>query len=74
MVNDNRQYGNTVEHAIKIAEARGRGIDARYFGAGLAEPPVDIPGDGEVLRRLGRREPVERSLRRCLRPSRGRST
>ncbi|MBS1878939.1 MAG: thiamine pyrophosphate-binding protein [Actinobacteria bacterium] len=41
VVNDNRQYGNTVEHAIRIAEQRGRG-DRRYAGAGLADPPVDI--------------------------------
>lgn len=43
VVNDNRQYGNTVEHAAKIAEARGRDPEQRYRGAGLADPPVDIP-------------------------------
>jgi thiamine pyrophosphate-dependent acetolactate synthase large subunit-like protein len=43
VVNDNRQYGNTVEHAAKIAKARGRDTGRRYRGAGLADPPVDIP-------------------------------
>ena len=41
VVNDNRQYGNTVEHAIRLAEQRGR-EDRRYAGAGLADPPVDV--------------------------------
>jgi acetolactate synthase I/II/III large subunit len=43
VVNDNRQYGNTVEHAMKIAKARGRDPERRYRGAGLADPPVDVP-------------------------------
>lgn len=43
VVNDNRQYGNTVEHAMKIAAARGRDTDRRYSGAGFADPAVDIP-------------------------------
>jgi thiamine pyrophosphate-dependent acetolactate synthase large subunit-like protein len=43
VVNDNRQYGNTVEHARKIADFRGRDAEARHRGAGLADPPVDIP-------------------------------
>jgi thiamine pyrophosphate-dependent acetolactate synthase large subunit-like protein len=43
VVNDNRQYGNTVEHAMKIAAARGRDTDRRHLGAALADPPVDIP-------------------------------
>jgi acetolactate synthase I/II/III large subunit len=42
VVNDNRQYGNTVEHAAKIAAYRGRGAERRYVGAGLADPPVDL--------------------------------
>jgi acetolactate synthase-1/2/3 large subunit len=41
VVLNNRQYGNTVEHAVKIAAHRGRS-DRRYVGAGLAEPAVDI--------------------------------
>jgi acetolactate synthase-1/2/3 large subunit len=41
VVNNNRQYGNTVEHAIRLAEQRGHG-DRRYAGAGLADPPVDL--------------------------------
>lgn len=42
VVNNNRQYGNTVEHAARIAAARGHGDGARYVGAGLADPPVDL--------------------------------
>ena len=42
VVNNNRQYGNTVEHAARIAEHRGHGDDTRYVGAGLADPPVDL--------------------------------
>jgi acetolactate synthase-1/2/3 large subunit len=42
VVNDNRQYGNTVEHAGKIGRHRGHGDANRYAGAGLADPPVDL--------------------------------
>ncbi|MDW5596877.1 thiamine pyrophosphate-dependent enzyme [Conexibacter stalactiti] len=42
VVNDNRQYGNTVEHAGKIGRHRGHGDERRYAGAGLADPPVDL--------------------------------
>ena len=42
VVNDNRQYGNTVEHAGKIGRHRGHGDARRYAGAGLADPPVDL--------------------------------
>lgn len=42
VVNDNRQYGNTVEHAAKIAGMRGRTPERRYVGSGLADPPVDL--------------------------------
>jgi thiamine pyrophosphate-dependent acetolactate synthase large subunit-like protein len=42
VVHNNRQYGNTVEHAIRIAESRHRSAEHRYVGAGLADPPVDI--------------------------------
>lgn len=41
-VNNNRQYGNTVEHAIKLGRHRRRDESLRYEGAGLAEPPTDI--------------------------------
>jgi thiamine pyrophosphate-dependent acetolactate synthase large subunit-like protein len=49
IVNNNRQYGNTVEHAGKIARRRGHsdanhGERLRYVGAGLADPPVDLAG------------------------------
>lgn len=42
VVNDNRQYGNTVEHAGRIGRHRGHGEERRYAGAGLADPPVDL--------------------------------
>ncbi|WP_459548623.1 thiamine pyrophosphate-binding protein [Nocardia sp. X0981] len=42
VVNNNRQYGNTVEHAIQIAEQRGHDDRLRYVGAGLADPAVDL--------------------------------
>lgn len=42
VVNDNRQYGNTVEHAARIARHRGRDEGRRYVGAGLADPPTDL--------------------------------
>jgi thiamine pyrophosphate-dependent acetolactate synthase large subunit-like protein len=44
VVNNNRQYGNTVEHAARIGRRRGHGDANRYVGAGLAEPPVDLAG------------------------------
>jgi len=42
IVNNNRQYGNTVEHASKIGRHRGHGDARRYVGAGLDDPPVDL--------------------------------
>jgi thiamine pyrophosphate-dependent acetolactate synthase large subunit-like protein len=42
VVHDNRQYGNTVEHAAKLARHRGRDTDRRYVGSGLTDPPVDL--------------------------------
>jgi thiamine pyrophosphate-dependent acetolactate synthase large subunit-like protein len=42
VVHNNRQYGNTVEHSAKIAQARGRPTDRRYQGAGLGEPAVGL--------------------------------
>ena len=42
VVHNNRQYGNTVEHAAKIASARGRSTAKRYEGAGLGEPAVGL--------------------------------
>lgn len=44
VVNNNRQYGNTVEHAGRIAAARGHDDSTRYVGAGLGDPPVDLAG------------------------------
>ena len=42
VVHNNRQYGNTVEHAAAIATQRGRPTEHRFVGAGLAEPAVNI--------------------------------
>jgi acetolactate synthase I/II/III large subunit len=44
VVHNNRQYGNTVEHAAAIATQRGRSTERRYVGAGLGEPAVSIAG------------------------------
>lgn len=44
VVHNNRQYGNTVEHAAAIARERGRDPERRYAGAGLATPPIDFAG------------------------------
>lgn len=44
VVHNNRQYGNTVEHAAKIGRRRGHGDALRYVGAGLDDPPVDLAG------------------------------
>ncbi len=41
LVQNNRQYRNTVEHAARIAKARGRPPELRYVGAALHEPPID---------------------------------
>lgn len=42
VVNNNRQYGNTVEHAIAIGKTRSHAEDRRYLGAGLGDPSVDL--------------------------------
>lgn len=42
VVANNRQYANTVEHAARLARARGRPRKGRHAGASLAEPPVDL--------------------------------
>lgn len=44
VVNNNRQYGNTVEHAQKIGATRGHGDARRYEAAGLTDPIVDLAG------------------------------
>ncbi|MFI6350216.1 thiamine pyrophosphate-binding protein [Streptomyces sp. NPDC050560] len=44
LVHNNRQYGNTIEHAVKIARHRGHDVSRRYVGAGLTDPPVDLAG------------------------------
>jgi thiamine pyrophosphate-dependent acetolactate synthase large subunit-like protein len=44
IVNNNRQYGNTVEHAARIAGQRGHDDSLRHHAAGLTNPPVDFAG------------------------------
>jgi thiamine pyrophosphate-dependent acetolactate synthase large subunit-like protein len=43
VVHDNRQYNNTVGHAARIAQHRGRDAGRRHRGAGLDDPAVDLP-------------------------------
>jgi thiamine pyrophosphate-dependent acetolactate synthase large subunit-like protein len=50
VVHNNRQYQNTVEHAARMADERGRDPEARYEGAGLRDPDVDFAG---LARSLG---------------------
>lgn len=42
VVQNNRQYQNTVEHAARMAEERGRPAENRYAAAGLRDPDVDF--------------------------------
>lgn len=42
VVNNNRQYGNTVEHAMKIGAARGRSAPHRYTASAIDDPAVDL--------------------------------
>jgi len=42
VVHDNRQYGNTVEHAAALARHRGRADPRPHAGAALDDPPVDL--------------------------------
>lgn len=42
VVNNNRQYGNTVEHAGVIGQQRRQSDRQRYAGAGLTDPAVDL--------------------------------
>ena len=71
VVHNNRQYGNTVEHARKIATARGRSADNRYEGAGLGEPAVGLAqlaqsfgvwASGPVADPASLKEALERAL------------
>lgn len=43
VVNDNRCYGNTAEHARAVAQDRGRGAGLEFEGSGLVDPVVDLP-------------------------------
>ena len=42
VMNNNRQYQNTVEHATRIGEARRSSTERRYHGAALDDPPIDF--------------------------------
>jgi thiamine pyrophosphate-dependent acetolactate synthase large subunit-like protein len=42
LVQNNRQYRNTVEHAERMARARQRPVERRHVGAGLGDPSVDF--------------------------------
>jgi len=44
VVHNNRQYQNTVEHAVRVAGDRGRGPETRYEGSALRDPDVDFAG------------------------------
>lgn len=41
IVLDNREYRNTVDHAGRVGDARGRGLGRRHVGAVIDDPPVD---------------------------------
>lgn len=42
VTHNNRQYRNTVDHAARIAQIRGRDRGNRYVGAAIDDPPVDL--------------------------------
>jgi acetolactate synthase-1/2/3 large subunit len=42
VVNNNRCYGNTANHARHVTRDRGRPSGREYAGSGLADPPVDL--------------------------------
>lgn len=44
IVLDNREYRNTVDHAHRIGDARGRPLEGRRIGATFADPAVDHAG------------------------------
>lgn len=41
VLHNNRQYGNTVNHALKMAESRGRSSDRVGVGTSLDDPRID---------------------------------
>ena len=41
-MHNNRQYQNTVEHAVRIGDTRRSSDERRYDGAGLDDPPIDF--------------------------------
>jgi thiamine pyrophosphate-dependent acetolactate synthase large subunit-like protein len=44
LVQNNRQYRNTVEHAERVARRRKRPTEQRYVGAAMHDPQVDFAG------------------------------
>jgi len=44
IVNNNRQYANSAQHAYQVASARSRRVDRIDLGTSLANPPVDVAG------------------------------
>jgi thiamine pyrophosphate-dependent acetolactate synthase large subunit-like protein len=42
VVHNNRQYRNSVEHAVQVATRRGRPLERRHVGAGLNDPAIDL--------------------------------
>jgi len=42
VMHNNRQYQNTVEHAIRIGEARRSSDERRHHAAVLDDPPIDF--------------------------------
>ncbi len=44
VVLNNRQYGNTVGHATRLAEERGRPLENRLVGSAIDDPPVSFAG------------------------------
>jgi acetolactate synthase I/II/III large subunit len=42
VTNNNRQYGNTVQHGRVIAESRGRDVERRLVGSSMTDPAVDL--------------------------------
>jgi thiamine pyrophosphate-dependent acetolactate synthase large subunit-like protein len=42
IVDNNRQYDNTVGHSKRLAEARNRPVENRYAGSGIRSPDIDF--------------------------------
>ncbi|MBV9801155.1 MAG: hypothetical protein JO039_24130 [Solirubrobacterales bacterium] len=76
LVQNNRQYRNTVEHAARIAEQRGRPEGRRHVGAVLDHPHVDYANLAKSfgvwsIGPLQRPEEIVPALRRAVAVVRG---